>query len=105
MKIKSALAAAAVMAAVSCVSVNAFAESVTPNLTAAESGTSTTSAEISATSTETSATSSDTSVTSATEAADPMEGNNPGTGVTGAAVIFGMVAVAGAALVISHKHE
>lgn len=91
MKIKSALAAAAVMAAASCVSLNAFAESVVPASSAAEPAASETSA--------------DTSVTSAAEAADPMEGNNPGTGVTGAAVIFGMVAVAGAALVISHKHE
>lgn len=90
MKIKSVLAALIATAAVSCASACAFAES------AADSADDQSTASIDE--------SEATSVPNVSEAADPMEGN-PVSGVDGAAALAGIALVAGAALVISHKHE
>lgn len=76
MKIKSVLAAVIAAAAISCTSVCAFAEDETETSSVPES---------------------------VTVAADPMDGT-PVSGVDGAAALAGVVMVAGAALVISHRH-
>lgn len=76
MKMKSVFAAIIAAAAISCTSVCAFAENADPDETS--------------------------TVSNVTEAADPMDGN-PVSGVDGAAALAGVVVVAGAALVISHK--
>lgn len=88
MKIKSVLAAFIAAAAISCTSVCAFAEDDAPadeqvTVTADENEESSVPENV-------------------TVAADPMEGN-PISGVDGAAALAGVVMVAGAALVISHK--
>lgn len=80
MKMKSVLAAIIATAAISCTSVCAFAEA--PATSADEQS----------------------AASGVSEAADPMEGN-PVSGVDGAAALAGIAMVAGAALVISHKHE
>ena len=80
MEMKSVLAAVVAAAAISCTSACAFAEA--PDASADEQP----------------------AVSGASEAADPMEGN-PVSGVDGAAALAGIAMVAGAALVISHKHE
>lgn len=76
MKIKSVLAAVIAAAAISCTSVCAFAEDGTEASSVPEN---------------------------VTVAADPMDGT-PVSGVDGAAALAGVVMVAGAALVISHRH-
>ena len=85
MKIKSVLAAFIAAAAISCTSVCAFAD---------------TDEQVTETADEDVASSVPENVT---VAADPMDGN-PVSGVDGAAALAGIVLVAGAALVISHRH-
>ena len=115
MKIKSVLAAFVAVAAISCTSVCAFAENADP----ADDQVSTVSAVADETTTddvsdgengaETEGENEIENVLSASVpenvsvAADPMEGN-PVSGVDGAAALAGIAMVAGAALVISHKH-
>lgn len=107
MKMKYVSAAAAAVTAISCTALCAFAESAD---TSAQTSTETSTVESAQTTSETSVASTDTSLDTAsgaaTEAADPMDGkNNPTTGVEGVAAVMGVIVVAGAALVISHKHD
>ena len=89
MKVKSVLAAIIAAAAISCTSVCALAEDADP------------------VDDQSTATADEIEVSyvpeNVTVAADPMDGN-PVSGVDGAAALAGIVMVAGAALVISHKH-
>ena len=129
MKIKSVLAAIVAAAAISCTAVCAFADDANPaedqvtTDTAADESEDTevtsdgeddaasdtedeTSGEDEEAADDESSSESENEVSSipenVSEAADPMEGN-PVSGVDGAAALAGIVMVAGAALVISHK--
>lgn len=103
MKIKSVLAAIIAAAALSSTAVCAFADAADP----ADDQVTTTAADENGETAGEEATDGENVVSSipenVSEAPDPMEGN-PVSGVDGAAALAGIAMVAGAALVISHKH-
>ena len=98
MKKKIVPAVFAAVTALSCTAVCAFADS-------AENSTSGDETSLAGAQTAADTTTSETNPGSAVEAADPIDGVNPGTGAEGIAAIMGVVVVAGAALVISHKRD
>lgn len=109
MKIKSVLAAIFAAAALSCTAVCAFADDADPaegqvlSATATADGESETNSEAEGANSADDENIGSSIPENVSEAPDPMEGN-PVSGVDGAAALAGIAMVAGAALVISHKH-